>query len=82
MSAINYNKPFKAHSLLDVPPALTLKYLHFACIHYLLFPQQTVIIPLSRSKTLGARSSVVVKALCYKPKGRGSIPDEVIFKFT
>jgi hypothetical protein len=30
----------------------------------------------------GARGSVVVTALCYKPEGRGSIPDEVIFKFT
>jgi hypothetical protein len=28
----------------------------------------------------GAHGSVVVKALCYKPEG--SIPDEVIFKFT
>jgi hypothetical protein len=27
----------------------------------------------------GARGSVVVKALCYKPKVAGSIPDEVIF---
>jgi hypothetical protein len=26
--------------------------------------------------------SVVLKALCYKPEGRGSIPDEVTFKFT
>jgi hypothetical protein len=28
---------------------------------------------------MGARGSVVVKALCYKPEGRGSIPDEVNF---
>jgi hypothetical protein len=28
---------------------------------------------------LGKRSSVVVKALCYKPEGRGSILDGVIF---
>jgi hypothetical protein len=27
----------------------------------------------------GARGSVVVKALCYKPEGRGSIPDEANF---
>jgi hypothetical protein len=27
---------------------------------------------------MGARSSVVVQALCYEPEGRGSIPDEVI----
>jgi hypothetical protein len=27
----------------------------------------------------GARGSAVVKALCYKPEGRGSIPDEVNF---
>jgi hypothetical protein len=30
--------------------------------------------------TLRARGSVVVKALCYKPEGRGSIPGEVIFQ--
>jgi hypothetical protein len=28
---------------------------------------------------LAARGSVVVKALCYKLEGRGSIPDKVIF---
>jgi hypothetical protein len=27
----------------------------------------------------GARGSVVVKVLCYKPEGRGSIPNEVNF---
>jgi hypothetical protein len=27
----------------------------------------------------GARGSLVVKALCYKPEGRGSDPDEVNF---
>jgi hypothetical protein len=29
-----------------------------------------------------ARGSVVVKALCYKPEGRGSNPDEVIGFFS
>jgi hypothetical protein len=29
-----------------------------------------------------SHGSVVVKALCYKPEGCGSISDEVIFKFT
>jgi hypothetical protein len=32
-----------------------------------------------QGKTVGARGNVVVKALCYKPEGRGSIPDEVNF---
>jgi hypothetical protein len=31
------------------------------------------------SKMMGARSSVVVKALCYEPKVAGSLPDEMIF---
>jgi hypothetical protein len=30
------------------------------------------------SASTGVRGSVVVKALCYKPKVAGSIPDEVI----
>jgi hypothetical protein len=29
-----------------------------------------------------SRGSVVVKALCYKPEGRGFDTDEAIFKFT
>jgi hypothetical protein len=39
-------------------------------------------IKISTGDITGARGSVVVKALCYKRKVAGSIPYEVIFKFT